>query len=923
LWLAVSIVAAGPHLPDLLAQTVERAGIVLDEARAGIPNANLVVRSTQGAVLQHRSTTADGRFTVSGLPAGSYWLEVTAKNFQPTQTLLDFHQRDSGLIEIILGVAPFRSELTITAHRGMVAEIEESTSIITSRDESDFRGRPLPTIGNALAGGTGVMIQQSTYGQVSPFLRGLTGYQVLNLIDGIRLNNSTFRSGPNQYLAFAEPAQVQRIEAILGPASSQFGSDAMGGAIQLLTPVPHFTNSEHPVHGDLNLFGATGDLSGGADARVIVGSKNIAVLVGGTFRRFNDLRAGDGIDSHHVFRRFFGLPDDLIRQIHGSRHQDTGFTQYGLHGKVAARLKNHQSLTLWYQRSDLDGVRGYKDLWGGLGRLRSDFEPQGLQFLYARYEKLSLGPIDSLTGTFSVNSQSDGSIRQGLRASDRIIRDEAGDDASGYVVQAATNVGNRQTIVFGGEIYDERIEASRDETNPISGSIEQKRALYPNGSRYRNYGLFAQDLLEIVRGSDGTRLRANVGARFTRVSFKTFADRNRDAFGRELGVVDASQSYHDWTFNAGLMWQATGMVSLNALVARGFRAPNLNDLGALGLNDLGYEVPAEATIEAGGLIGTSDGEGTPSSGRRVSKLRAERVLNYELGAAFRWRGLYARTQVFDSELKDPIVRRTLVFPIGNAPSHLSDVAVMPIQQTAVQREQGVVSVAPTLDPRAVKAFVNEGHVRYYGLDSLFNYRISMHWSAEGNYSYLVGRELNPNRHVRRLPPQQAYFAIRWVPGNRVSWVEASTEISGAQRRLSGGDLTDERIGAGRRRADIADFFRGTLVSPFIGVGPDGRIGTLDDVFTPTDETLTEIQDRVLPIGAIVNGVRVVDDNSRAPLYLQTPAFASLNLRAGIVVRENVRLNLALLNVLDRNYRIHGSGVDATGISFFAALKFSF
>ena len=51
------------------------------------------------------------------------------------------------------------------------------------------------------------------------------------------------------------------------------------------------------------------------------------------------------------------------------------------------------------------------------------------------------------------------------------------------------------------------------------------------------------------------------------------------------------------------------VVSVHGLVGRGFRAPNLNDLGALGLNDLGYEVPAESAIDSGGFIGASDGEG--------------------------------------------------------------------------------------------------------------------------------------------------------------------------------------------------------------------------------------------------------------------------------------------------------------------------
>jgi hemoglobin/transferrin/lactoferrin receptor protein len=47
----------------------------------------------------------------------------------------------------------------------------------------------------------GVHIQQTTSGQGSPFVRGLTGQQVVHLINGVRFNNSTFRPGANQYTA--------------------------------------------------------------------------------------------------------------------------------------------------------------------------------------------------------------------------------------------------------------------------------------------------------------------------------------------------------------------------------------------------------------------------------------------------------------------------------------------------------------------------------------------------------------------------------------------------------------------------------------------------------------------------------------------------------------------------------------------------
>jgi outer membrane receptor protein involved in Fe transport len=699
------------------AQTSRRV-VVLEESGGTIAGAQLLLRSPSGVVLHQTITDSDGSGTISGLPLGRYWLEVSARNFQVHRSTVDLAAPDAPPVRIVLSLAGYQSNVTVTTERGMVADIERAWPVVTVRDADDFRNRPLATIGNALEGGAGIMTQQSTYGQVSPFLRGLTGYHVLNLVDGVRFNNSTFRSGPNQYLAFVDPAQAQRIEAMLGPASSQFGSDALGGAIQVLTPSPLFAGGAHRrPKASGNLFAASGDESAGADALIAFAGRSFTALAGGSGRKLHDVRGGQGRDTHHVLRRLFGLSDDQIEEVTGARQKDTGFTQSGFYAKAIGRLGRQQNLTLWYQRGDMDDVRGYKDVWGGLGRLRSDFQPQGLNFFYTRYEKLGVGKLDWVSGTFSVNSQQDGSIRQGLRPTDRIVQDDVGADAFGYAVHAGAHAGGRQALVFGGEIYDERIDAIRTETVPATGVVEQKRALYPNGSKYRTSSVFAQDVIDVVRGSDRGALKVNVGGRFTHVEVDTFADRNRSAAGQGLGVVDSSQSYQDWTYNAGLSWQATTLLTLNALVGRGFRAPNLNDLGALGLNDLGYEVPAAATLDAGSFIGASDGEGALSSGARVQPLEAERLFNYEVGGVLRWERLYARAHVFDAELKDPIVRRSILFPLDSPPAALAGLPVTPITPTPVQRAQGVVAVATVFDPRAVKAFVND---------------VSTPWSAIGS-----------------------------------------------------------------------------------------------------------------------------------------------------------------------------------------------
>lgn len=882
-------------------------------------HAELSVFTPNGVMLEKVGTDNHGRFSFGAMPPGSYLLKIVAYDKQSQQLVVQILPKASPPLNLTFSPTILRGEITITAKRGEIANAESAAPVVSVVSAEDFGARPLATIGNALDASAGVMVQQSTFGQVSPFLRGLTGYQVLNLLDGVRFNNSTFRSGPNQYLAFIEPSQVQRIEAMLGPASSEYGSDALGGAIQLGTLTPEFGGRNWlRVNGEIQTFAASADASTGTDAKLSVGAERLAWLVGGSWRKHNDLRAGGGNDSRHVFKRFFGLSNEQIRELYGSRQQDTGFAQFGGFTKLVARLSQTQNLTLWFQRSQMDDVRGYKDLWGGLGRLRSDFDPQRFQFFYARYEKLKLGMLDSVSSTFSINSQADGSTRQGLKATDRITRDDSSVNVFGYAAQATTHIATRQAIVFGGEIYDEHISATRDETDPQTGIPVERRALYPNGSRYTTFGLFGQNSIDLIR----RKLRASLGGRYTRIRFQTFANQNRDAANNSFGVIDSLQTFDDLTFNASVSWQATSALALHFLTGRGFRAPNLNDLGALGLNDLGFEIPSEAAAAAGAVIGTSDGEGVGTNGRKVSLLKAETLFNYEFGATLQLSRLYLRAQVFNAELNDPIVRRTLLFPTPNVPTQLAGITVAPIAQTATQRAQNVVSVATMFDPRAVKAFVNEGAAKYYGLESLMRYSISPRWSAEANYSFLVGRELNPNRNIRRLPPQQGFAAIRFQPTSKL-WMELSGNFSGAQNRLSGGDLTDERIGAARRRRDITDFFQGALVQPFIQPGADGVRGTADDIFAPTGETAAQIRNRVLPIGATINGVTISDDNSRAPLYLSTAGFTALNFRGGLIVHENITLTLALMNFTDRNYRVHGSGVDAPGINLFVGLKFSF
>ena len=241
------------------------SGIVRDVSGEPIARGIVEIRSSSGVLLFETRTNAEGRFEWREERSGPFQIRVTGEGFDSRELVVSA-DHDSQSVEIILGPASVYTRITVNATRGSVEESGESPHVAAILEQADLSKRPMPTLGNVLEGLPGVLVQQSTVGQVSPFLRGLTGYQVLNLMDGIRFNNTTFRSGPNQYLAFIELSQAQRIEALLGPTGVQYGSDSLGGTIQVLTKPPRFEGGWR-THADLTLGGTTADLSSFAAGR--------------------------------------------------------------------------------------------------------------------------------------------------------------------------------------------------------------------------------------------------------------------------------------------------------------------------------------------------------------------------------------------------------------------------------------------------------------------------------------------------------------------------------------------------------------------------------------------------------------------------------------------------------------------------------
>ena len=111
--------------------------------------------------------------------------------------------------------------------------------------------RSLP---RAIAKVGGVWLQETNQGGGAPVIRGLLGNQILIMVDGVRLNDSTTRFGPNQSLNMIDPSIVERVDLIRGANSIVYGSDAVGGVISIWT-VNQSPTEETFVGGSFGLVG--------------------------------------------------------------------------------------------------------------------------------------------------------------------------------------------------------------------------------------------------------------------------------------------------------------------------------------------------------------------------------------------------------------------------------------------------------------------------------------------------------------------------------------------------------------------------------------------------------------------------------------------------------------------------------------------
>jgi hemoglobin/transferrin/lactoferrin receptor protein len=890
------------------------SGTVKDAAGAAVGGAEVSLMHAHSAV-RTAVTDQDGKFILDNVAPGSYAVIIKRPGFGQFSSAVQVFSGDKKEMNVELEINPLSEEVTVTAEAGHISNARTLAQPVNVINDQEILERGTEVVAQVVDEEPGINLQRTSPSLSAVFVRGLTGRNVAVYVDGVRYTTSTQRGGVGTFFSLIEPSSLDTVEILRGPNSSQYGSDAHGGVVNFLSRSPVYGDKDGEFHGNTNTFYSSVSNAFGGNQLLTYGTKRYGFLVNANARRINKLRPGAGLDTHAAVTRFLGIPSDIL----GERLPDTAFTQYGGLLRASFNLNDTTQFLLNYDRSQQDGGKRYDQLLGGDGNLIADLRNIISDLFYVRLIKQNLAFFDTGSFTFSYNGQREERINQGGNGNPfgAITNQRERTNVVGFNFYVDKQLGDRNTLLLGADLYRDKIAAPAFTTDPLSRVVVNSRPRIPNGARYLSYGFFAQDVFTAIP----ERLHLSGALRYSVASYRARAADSPLVGGRPL-FPDDSERFGAISGRIGAVVNLGGGFDIAAKYARGFRAPNTTDLGIVGLVGTGFEVNSQTAASLGGFIGTTAGTDAVSTGIPITRLRPEISDNFDLSLRYTSKRFAAELTGFTNKLNDVYFDQALILPPGAFGKFLGSEQI-----TFQDPVKGWVSVGtvPGTPGSPVLVRVNYDAARINGIELNSQARFNEQFSGKANFTYVRAYSLLnglPPNIEGGIPNPAGFLSLRYQPRARF-YLEAYSTLTGRQRRLSSLDLSDRRTGAARSRGGIQNFFRRGACVRGVTTPGAGGCNTAGGILISTGETLAQVQNRLLPIGATINGVTVVDANSNVPMFTAVPGYGLVGLRGAVRVSERSEFLFDFENIGDKQYRGISWGVDGAGRGLTLRYRYKF
>ena len=313
------------ELPAAPADTLR--GTLTDTAGRPIPNATVRISELERGT----TTAADGSFRFVDVPAGRYTIVVRRVGYAPVARAVDVAAGVTSLALTLRESSLRLQPVIVTAARGASDPLSTPLPVETMSGERLRREQEV-SLAQALDGLPGVR-DLSTGQQVGkPMIRGLSGPRVLVLDNGNRLEDYSWsdEDGPSVDSRLAE-----RIEVIRGPASVMYGSDAMGGVINVVPdPLPDARGQAPFVRGAADTYAATNNGEVGGLLRAEGASGKFgwrATVIGRTAGNFHTPTGNDSTPTGDIYDTgYHTVNGEAAIGIHGERA--SGSIRYSRYG---------------------------------------------------------------------------------------------------------------------------------------------------------------------------------------------------------------------------------------------------------------------------------------------------------------------------------------------------------------------------------------------------------------------------------------------------------------------------------------------------------------------------------------------------------------------------------------------------------------
>ena len=599
---------------------------------------------------------------------------VTAQSIDTTYTTLDSVIVESRNIKIAEIANPF---------------------IVSSIAAKQIQQNGARTTPEALMGVSGVFLQKTNHGGGSAFIRGLTGNQTLLVIDGIRINNATFRYGPNQYLNTIDMFTLKKIDILKGIGAIEYGSDAMGGVIQMETKQNTLKNFGKLYLSNTSKF-LMHQMESTNRTEVQFAQKKWDFIGGISLKKYGDIWGGGNIG----------------KQI------PTGYSEKNYDLKTKIKIDNKQDITISSQNTTQKNIPIYhKILLENFRVNQMDDQIHNLHYVKYKYKGNNKLLDELIVNTSIQRSIENRSIQKNNAV---IIRNENDTiHTTGITAEIISKPTNFWIINTGFDYYKDRVYSIASELNTSTSNQILKRGLYPNKSVYNNSSLFSIHYLTAGKFKLITGIRYN----FLNIKIKD----------TDLGNIALNPSA--LVTNFGINYQANKNNAVFGSFTSGYRAPNIDDLGTLGIVDFRYEIPSY-------------------------DLKPEKSLNVEIGYKYNSPKRNFTVSMFNMQLKD-IIARVIV-------------------------DGKVINGYNVYNKKNIESSYIKG--------AEFSYSQVLHsgFVLQTNATYTYGQNVSKNEPMRRIPPFFGQTSIAWNHKNIT--LACRHQFAGNQKRLAKGDVDDNRIG---------------------------------------------------------------------------------------------------------------------------------